>query len=359
MKKAVCLMVLFGILTLALSGQTIIVTSPAAGNTWCVGGTYTITWTKSGNMDARVLIRLKNGNSVLLTISSDTANSGTFPWTIPAQVAPGQYYVRVKTLNNAVTGDSETFSIAPALPPPPPSSLTVTAPNGGEKWAVHSAQVIKWNTVNVAGKVRLELVRHQGQMLGIIANSLDASAGSFPWGAGNYGFNQDAPPGDYLVRVRSLANFQIVDESDSPFTIKFVMTPHQPPVQLYKPDLVACTETSVYVPLKTLGWFHVYVRNIGKGTARAPFVVETFMAGHTPQHTTINTDLTPGETRWVTNLADSSRGEATIGFMVNADSNNDVAETNEENNRANGLLLIEEGNPISNSPIRCSDGSTL
>jgi hypothetical protein len=73
---------------LALGGQAITVTNPATGNTWAVGQTQNIVWSKSGNMDTRVLIRLRQGDGVALTISSDTANDGSFSWTIPAAVGP-------------------------------------------------------------------------------------------------------------------------------------------------------------------------------------------------------------------------------------------------------------------------------
>lgn len=364
MKQAVCLLIFSSIATLALGGQTITVTSPAVGNTWANGQTQNIVWTKSGNMDTRVLIRLRQGDSALMTLSADTGNDGSFSWAIPTTVLPGQYYIRVRTLDGAVKGDSGTFTIAPALPPPPPpppASLMVTSPNGGETWALGTDRVITWNAVNVPGKVRVELVKDQGPMMGIIFNDLAPYAGSHAWGAGKYGLNQTAPPGEYRIVVRSLSNFQLSDQSDQPFTLKFRMTAPRKPVtlSLAKPDLVACTETAVYVPLKTLGWFHVYVRNVGKGTAKAPFEVEIFMAGHTPFRQTIDADLAPGQTRWVINISDSKLRQTTIGFMVTADPDNHVAESNEENNRANGLLIIEDGNPTDNTPIRCGDGSTV
>jgi hypothetical protein len=202
-------------------------------------------------------------------------------------------------------------------------------------------------------------------MLGVIAENLDAASGQYNWQAGKYGNDQNAPSGDnysYHVRVRSQNDAGIYDQSDQPFSIKRLMqqVPHEAiPLALKKPDLVVCTETAVYVPLKTLGWFHVRVRNVGQGTARAPFEIEIFVAGHEPYRRTVETDLGPGETRFVVNVADSKRTQTTIGFMVTADPGHVVAETNEDNNRASGVLYIEEGNPQSSSAITCGDGSTV
>jgi hypothetical protein len=366
MKKIAWLLCLSLVQCIALAAATITVTSPAAHATWAVGQTQTIAWTATGSMDSRVKIILRSGSSVVMTIKGDTANDGAFSWTIPASITPGPdyvYYVRVKTLDNAVQGDSGDFAVMPALPtppPPPPPSLAIISPNGGESWPRLSQQVIRWKAVNVPGKVKLELIRDNGPALGFIAVNLDPYSGSFPWAAGKYGFNQAAPAGDYRVIVRAQSDIQISGQSDEPFKITSLVQqiPHAP-ISLPKPDLVACTETAVYAPLKTLGWFHIYVRNVGQGSARAPFDVEVFMAGHTPQRFPIDHDLGPGETRWVTSIGDSKWGNTTIGMQVRADPDNVVAEADEGNNLACGVLYIAADNPQSSGPITCSDGSTV
>ncbi len=350
----------------ALAGATITVTSPAQSVTWAIGQTQAITWNKSGSMDDHVLIRLRNADGGI-TISNNTANDGEFAWTIPSSVPPGQYTVRVRTLDveEEVFGDSGTFDIAPALPPPPPpppSSLTILEPNGGsdQVFLLRSDRTIRWNWVMVSGKVRLELVTDTGQLQGIIADNLNASDGSHPWKAGRYGSDLYAPPGLYRVRVRSLSDPTVSDQSDQTFRLKRMAAGvFKMPYSLFKPDLVMCTETAVYVPLKTLGWFHIYVRNIGQGTAKAPFDVSIFLAGHDLFRVTIETDLGPGVTRFVRSIADSKISTYTIGLQVRADPGNVVAETDEDNNISTGVLYIAEGNQPSSGPITCGDGSTL
>jgi len=104
----------FGILIL-LSGlifsQSITVTNPHSGQTWYKGNTYTITWTKSGSMNANVKIRLYQGSTKILGIIDSTPNNGSYSWTIPASLASGTYYIRIKTIDNAVYDNSDAFTI--------------------------------------------------------------------------------------------------------------------------------------------------------------------------------------------------------------------------------------------------------
>ncbi len=353
--------------TAALPAATITVTSPAAHVTWAVGQVGSITWTAAGSMDSHVKIVLRSGNSVVQVIEDSTENDGQYSWTIPASVTAGPdyaYYVRVKTLDNAVHGDSGAFAIMPALPPPPPPpppSLTLLSPNGGEEWSRLSQQVIRWKAVNVPGKVKLELVKDNGPSFGFIAVNLDPYAGSFPWAAGKYGFNQTAPAGDYRVIVRAQDSITLADGSDQPFKIKQLIPAEMPraPINLPKPDLVTCVESGVYLPLRTMGYFHVHVRNAGPGVARAPFVVDTFSNGALISHRVFETDLQPGQSRWVVTSGWSSYNEATRAYSATADPGNQVAETNEDNNTSSGLYIIEAGNPTQNTVIRCGDNTTV
>jgi hypothetical protein len=94
-----------------LCGQTITLTKPQAGEILDVGHGYLITWTKSGQMDQKVKIKLRQGNTNILDITDSTPNTGSFGWQMPGDISPGAYTIRVRTLDNAVTGDSGTFTI--------------------------------------------------------------------------------------------------------------------------------------------------------------------------------------------------------------------------------------------------------
>jgi hypothetical protein len=99
--------------TLAFS-QSIEITSPHTGDTWNKGQIYPIVWTKKGSMVDFVKIKLRNSTStaVALDIITHIANNGNYSWEIPASVAPGEYVIRVRTMDNQVYGDSGVFNIA-------------------------------------------------------------------------------------------------------------------------------------------------------------------------------------------------------------------------------------------------------
>jgi hypothetical protein len=95
---------------------TITVTAPHAGSNWCRNRDYTITWTKSGDMQNTVVIRLKTPGAVatdppVVEISAGTTNDGSFSWTVPASVPVGDYVLWVRTLDSTVIDDSGIFHI--------------------------------------------------------------------------------------------------------------------------------------------------------------------------------------------------------------------------------------------------------
>jgi hypothetical protein len=125
----------------AMYGQVITVTAPTAGDDWCSGGTYSITWTRSGEMSNRVTVRLRwagsaNREADALLIARNTDNNGLLSWTIPATVAPGEYFIRIWTVQaegEGATGDSANFSILISANPVPedPQDPGTTPPGTG------------------------------------------------------------------------------------------------------------------------------------------------------------------------------------------------------------------------------------
>ena len=120
--KKIFLMIFTGLCFCLLAfGQTITVTSPAAGVTWYRGSPYTITWTKSGAMPDTIKIRLRRwgapeSEAAVANIADSTANDeSSDPWTIPNTVPAGDYFVRVRTTTDPdVIGNSGKFHISGA-----------------------------------------------------------------------------------------------------------------------------------------------------------------------------------------------------------------------------------------------------
>ena len=95
--------------------DTIFVTSPASGSSFIAGTTNTITWT--GNFTGEAKIDLYQSEVFVETISSSTANDGSYEWTISNDMAVGSDYSIVisSVLDSAITDTSDTFTIMQEL----------------------------------------------------------------------------------------------------------------------------------------------------------------------------------------------------------------------------------------------------
>ncbi len=90
--------------------------------------------------------------------------------------------------------------------------LWLVEPNGGEYWELGQEVSLRWMAA-ITPPVRLEL--HQGTVLTTVITTTAAAAGQVQW---------VVPPtttlaGDYVVRVVSVAETAVFDDSDAPFTI--------------------------------------------------------------------------------------------------------------------------------------------
>jgi hypothetical protein len=90
---------------------TIRVLAPNGGESWQVGRSYSITWTTS-DLSSTVTIELYRGGILQRTLAANITDSGTFRWSIPAQLVPGaNYSIRIKSDGSAPTvfDDSDNY----------------------------------------------------------------------------------------------------------------------------------------------------------------------------------------------------------------------------------------------------------
>ncbi len=121
MKKTICAVVLLSFLGGIGLAQSITVNQPAANVTWNIGSTYLIQWTSTGVAKPTVKIMLWKGSTFVMDIVVGTPNNGSYSWTIPANVAPGVYKVRVRAIGADTLGVGAAFNIAAASTPETPA----------------------------------------------------------------------------------------------------------------------------------------------------------------------------------------------------------------------------------------------
>ncbi len=98
---------------------TISVQRPAAGEVWEIGKSYPITWTTSNLTDPMVRIRLRTspGDALVQQITEGVSKAaGIFNWTIPREIIPGTYSIRVRSTpdglrDGPILSDSPMFTI--------------------------------------------------------------------------------------------------------------------------------------------------------------------------------------------------------------------------------------------------------
>ncbi len=193
--------------------NAITVTSPNGGESWLLSETREITWLATGTTGPSVSIELMRRSSSDRIIIPSTPNDGSFSWTIPADIEPGSdFRVRVTSLADPSIEDvsDANFSISR----PSTGSVTVISPNGGETWIRGTSREITWTSDGPAGdSVAIELFR--GGSFDSTITSITPNNGSFSWT-----IPADLEPGvDFRVRVTSLSEPGLFDESDGDFSI--------------------------------------------------------------------------------------------------------------------------------------------
>jgi hypothetical protein len=220
MKKEWAVFVLIGLAVMPAAAASIAVQTPVAGDNWVIGSSHTITWTSSGvTGPVDVILRPAGAPAAppTLGIAAGTANDGSVNWTIPASVTPGDYLVRIRSVNTpAVFGDSGnlTLSKLPTIMDPPFKTiprieqarypcLAVTAPKKGDSCDPYNIVKIKWNRNGTQdANVSITLLRSgKGHLMG--ETKLAASTpnnGAFDWDP----VSLMPAPGAYTLRVRTL-----------------------------------------------------------------------------------------------------------------------------------------------------------
>ena len=132
--------------TLVQRGAELIqVTAPNGGESWKRGDPRTITWSVGGakSVESVSIILLKGGN-VVSPIALTTHNTGSYAWTIPPDLEPGDdYKIQVVDVTNPAVHDESDGAFAVNCPPEPPSNVQATN-------SYHRHVQVTWDAVDTA-----------------------------------------------------------------------------------------------------------------------------------------------------------------------------------------------------------------
>ncbi len=184
---------------------SITVLAPNGGENWQVGSNQDITWNSINVAKVKIEYSINNGSS-WLTVKDSLESSGTYSWTIPNTLST-QAKIKVSDISNGLTSDESDAAFTISAVP----QITVSSPNGGEKWQVESTHDITWTSTNVAN-VNLDYSIDNGTNWVSIAANIPSS-GTYSWTIPN------TPSAQAKVKVSDADNSAVMDESDAIFTI--------------------------------------------------------------------------------------------------------------------------------------------
>ena len=130
------------------------------------------------------------------------------------------------TVQAVVVFDETTSSASTMIP-----DIQVTSPNGGETLTANSVRYITWQGRNV-GNVRIDYSIDGGGDWTPVVLETDAAAGSYPWTV------PDVESIDCMVMISSTASSNLMDMSNSTFTIEWV---EPPPEDVFNPTTMTLT----------------------------------------------------------------------------------------------------------------------
>ena len=197
-----------------------IVTAPNGGELVQGGGASGITWTAASDTNLgpnpiSIFLSTDGGATFPLLVASGLADSGAYPWSVPASdTATARIRIVATDLagNSAADASNADFAIDAVDP-----VVAVTAPNGGDFLTGGGSSILQWTTTEIhASTVAILLSTDGGTSFPTTIASGVADTGSYTW-------NPVAALDTATARIRVVATDAVgnsgQDDSDADFTI--------------------------------------------------------------------------------------------------------------------------------------------
>jgi aqualysin 1 len=201
--------------SIVAGAATLTISQPGAPTAWAVGSTQRIKWSHNLGNNSHVRIDLSRDGGVTFTetlvdaLKNSAGSSGTFLWEVAGPHAAA-VVVRVSWLGGAVSDVSDApVAVAPA-------TLTVTAPNGGEMWAVGTTKTIRWTSnIGTLESVRIDMSIDGGMTFPIVVIDSTPSDGKQAVTVSPAWISPTA-----LIRITWLDDSSVHDASNATFRVQ-------------------------------------------------------------------------------------------------------------------------------------------
>ena len=148
---------------------------------------------------SRLDYSIDNGSNWINVISSTSASTGSYTWTVPNTISSACLVRLTSTTDQQVSDISDSVFEIDIQP-----SLTLKSPNGGERWQTETIQQITWESINV-DNIIIESSNDNGESWIIISSREEAANETYDWTVPNNISSQ------CLVRITDVSNSEIND----------------------------------------------------------------------------------------------------------------------------------------------------
>ncbi len=193
-----------------ISKPTVTVMSPNGDERWEAGSSHPIIWT-SQYVDNVEIEYSTDGGNIWSVLVSSTPSDGSYSWTLP-NVSSTECRVRVTDVSDVSVTDQNDDVLTIYIP-----SVTVTSPNGDERWEAGSSHPITW-TSQYVDNVEIEYSTDNGNTWStVVASTL--SDGIYSWTL------PDTSSAKCFIRITDISNEHIAAKSYAAFTIYQLAVP--------------------------------------------------------------------------------------------------------------------------------------
>jgi len=192
---------------------------PNGGESWDIGSTHAIQWQATGGvapLSIDIWVSTTGPTGPWQVVAQSQTNTGIYNWTVPNTPSPN-CFIKVEATDSGGLKGNDTSDAAFTINPPP-VSVSVVSPNGGEVWMVNTQHDITWTSSGGVGNryATIEYSTDNGGTWKSIATTIP-DTGRYTWTVPN------DPTTMALVKVTVNDSYnppqKVEDLSDLVFTI--------------------------------------------------------------------------------------------------------------------------------------------
>lgn len=189
-----------------LDGKELSLQTHNGGESIVAGQVSQISWSSSGISNLKIEYTVDNGQNWLEIISSTSAGTGTYEWTVP-NVNSDECKIKLTDVDNINVYDksNDVFSILLY-------GLELIFPNGGEFLIAGDLIQISWENTPVEN-IKIEFSNDNGSSWNELIESYPTSSGSFSWTVPDETSNQ------CRIKITDVSDESIFDISENTFEI--------------------------------------------------------------------------------------------------------------------------------------------